>query len=489
MENALNRRLKKLHCSSFGVALILSSACAGAAPAITNLEKGPAAAELEEGARIVLSGQGFGDKLQDPAVLYDHADSAWENGILNNYHASFTDMQLIQRIDEDSNTLWAKPSVPDDNNSGVLIAKSREARDGEPGSQYYGKGNNNFLGWPTAHGGIDVASDSDHMYASFWMKLPYDLGTYYAIPGDADSRKFIDGGDANYGERISIEGIDGYGRVIAYEPSLGSVEHGWLFFEPPVRLSWTSLVGKRITGVDSGTTILFPEESSKGKFDQYGFLAPRGKYARFWSSEGGNGYRFSMGNVGVAGTSTVFWAHKFEILSPTPGQWNFFEFELDVGDIVTGEKPSLTVRLNGEIFVEGNSVWADQFLVETAEQGLQQEGGLTPALLGINDFMSVPFSFDLDDIYFDDTLQRVMVCSRSTIASVHSGEGSCELQHIAKWDTGSIEFDTYFGALDTSKNDLFVYVFDENGVPNSMGFPLNNVSLGSPNPPSAVVVE
>jgi len=77
MENALNRRLKKLHCSSFGVALILSSACAGAAPAITNLEKGPAAAELEEGARIVLSGQGFGDKLQDPAVLYDHSDSAW----------------------------------------------------------------------------------------------------------------------------------------------------------------------------------------------------------------------------------------------------------------------------------------------------------------------------------------------------------------------------------------------------------------------------
>lgn len=436
-----------------------------------------------------IQGSGFDDKASGPAVLYDHGDIAWEDGKINDHHKDFEDMELIRRIDADPQTLWAKPSLPDEHNTGVLLAKSRDSRFGEKGAHYYASGNSNFLGWPTAHGGMNVDSSSRAMYASFWMKIPFDLNNFYAIPASSDSSNFIEGEDGQYGERIEVEGQPGYGRIISYEPDLGSVAHGWIFFEPPPGIATRDMQGRKITGIDSKTQILFPQNSSIAKFDEPGYLNPGGKYARFWSDESGKGYRFSKGSAGVPGTGGSLWANNFGSLSPTPGEWNLFEVVLHVGDASRGLEPSLRVSINGQTFVESTDEWTEQMLTRTVERGLEDESAVTIALLGIGDFRTVPFSFDLDDIYLDDTLQRIKVCNVATIKAVRSGEGVCEIQPITKWEPFTIEFSLYQGALNRSTTDLYLYVFDESGIPNSNGYPLSGLFGSAPNAPSTFTIE
>ncbi len=319
------------------------------------------------------------------------------------------------------------------------------------------------------------------------MKIPFDPNYFYAIPASSDSYGFIEGKDGEYAERIEVEGESGYGRIISYEPDLGELPHGWVFLEPPRGLEG-SLKGKRITGVTSKTVIVFPDGPSRGKFDQVGYITPGGKYARFWSDESGTGYRFSLGSAGFPGTGGSLWTNNFGHLSPTPGEWNLFEVALNVGDSARGLKPSLRASINGKTFVESTEEWVEQMLSRTEERGLDDESALTIALLGMGDFRTIPFSFDLDDIYLDDSLQRVMVCSAATISEVHSGEGACELQHIETWDRSAIEFSFYSGALAAQRDNLYLYVFDERGVPNSNGFPLPSILGSAPNAPSSVSV-
>jgi len=486
MLSAPSKKLSQVSCLSLSLAFLAFQV--NAAPTISNLGK-TSEISAQGGEIFRVQGSGFDEKKLGPAVLYDHGDIAWEDGNLNDYHKSFEDMQLIRRIDADPQTLWAKPSLPDEDNTGVLLAKSRDTRFGGQGAHYYASGNSNFLGWPTAHGGMSVDSNSRAMYASFWMKTPFDLNNFYAIPADSESSGFIEGEDGQYGEQIEVEGQPGYGKIISYEPDLGSVAHGWIFFEPPPGVNTRDMLGRTITGLESRTSIIFPENSSISKFDEAGYLNPGGKYARFWSDESGTGYRFSLGSAGVPGTGGSLWANNFGSLSPTPGEWNLFEVVLHVGDASLGLKPSLRVSINGKTFVESTDEWVEQMLTRTEERGLEDESAVTIALLGIGDFRTIPFSFDLDDIYLDDSLQRIKICSAATIEAVRSGEGGCELQHITKWEPSSIEFSLYQGALNGSTTDLYLYIFDENGIPNNNGYPLAGLFGSAPNAPSTFTIE
>jgi len=472
----------------FSVLLTIAAGSSNAEPLITKIEN----KKLSEGSivtgKFIVRGSSFDPKEQAPAVLYDIADRAWENGILNTHHQSFSDMQRVERPNVDPNTLWAKPSLPssDDPNAptGVLVAKSRPTRDERPGAQYYAARGNNFLGWPTAYGGGSVTSEARKMYVAWWIKTPFDLANYWAIPANQNSDKFITGGAEEYGESIVIEGIPGEGKIISYEPDLGALDDGWIFFEAPEGASKNEMKNRKITGTTSGTTITFPGEFANRAFDKEGYLLPRGKYARFWSNPRGDGFRFSLGNDSFSApgsaTPNVF-TSKFGSRSPEPGKWNFFEVSFDKGKESEGRDPSLLVRLNGQIYVKAEQDWKDGLKEVVAENNLQDEKAVTIALLGINDFMVKPFSFDIDDIYFDNTFQRVMVCDKPTIESIYSGDGHCELQRITSWNAGSIEFDIHLGALRGFTGRLYVYVFDENGVPNTDG-----VLLAAPNPPSVV---
>src|SRR5690606_11210430 len=119
---------------------------------------------------------------------------------------------------------------------------------------------------------------------AYWIKLPFDLQNYYAIPADSVNTGFIQNGDEEYGEYIQIEGINQLGRIIAHRTDIGSIPEGWLFFEPPLGVTSKDMMGKKITGQTSGAEVTFPTNSSGSKFDERGFLSPRGKYLRLWSS-------------------------------------------------------------------------------------------------------------------------------------------------------------------------------------------------------------
>lgn len=449
------------------LAIVVNSVTA--APTLSGIEAG-ASEELRPGQTVTISGSGFGVKEQGAPVLFDHVDTTWENGVANRYQSTFDDMTLVKRVNVDPNTIWTKPSLPDEHSTGMLVTNSRQTRDGKPGLHYYGKGNVNFLGWPRASGGEKTNFQSTKMYSAFWIKLPYDLTNYYAIPAERNPSSFLTGGTESYGESIKIEGVDGLGKVIAYE-DIGSLPNGWLFIEPPRGISIKDLTGKRIVGVESGSEVVFPESSSLGKFDQYGFLSPRGKYARFWSDPEGTGYRFSLANLGLSGTGAPIWTNRFGSLSPETGKWNLFEIEIDLG-----EAPTLTAWLNGHVYLASESSWAEALL----SSSVNDTAGLTIALLGIDDFMPVPFTVELDDIYLDKSLQRVLLCDKATIEEVRSRGAHCEVQRPVSWSDRKISFDLNLGSFNKEKYSAYLYVFDANGDVNVKGWELSKVNAPLP---------
>lgn len=418
---------------------------------------------------LVISGSGFGSKRQAAPVLFDHGSHAWENGERNNHQESFQDMQLVQRVDEDSGTVWTKPSLPDDYNSGMRVAKSRALRTPFSTAHYYAFGNNNFLGWPTAHGGTAPPGNPKRIYASWWAKAPFDLRYYWAIPADANPTKFITGNKEQYGEEVTVVGTSITGKIVSHDTGIGGsgIPQGWLFIEFP-GASTAELRGKIIRGRLSNAEIQFPESSSTSGFSADGYLAQRGKWARFWDMESGTGFRFSIGSTSVSSSATQLYYNSAR--SPTPGAWNLWEVQLDIGS-----SPKVILSLNGEVILTGNSAWSKEVFGSNAP---------TIALLGMNDMMSRPFSIELDDIYLDTTFQRVLLANAKSLkdATVF------ELQRPQTWADTSIEVEINLGAL-AAESQVYAFVFDENGVPNFEGVPACDECGNFPGPPEDVGVQ
>lgn len=429
--------------------------------------------------RVRVQGAGFTEKTDGNPVLYDHVDVTWENGKPNFHQSQFKDGQLVQRQDLDPNTIWAKPSNPIEGNTGMLVVKSRPHRTSDGVAHYFGKGSDNFLGWPMASGGETTEYSSRTMYSSFWIKLPYDMARYYAIPGTQQSSRFIDGGDDSYGEAVKISGLKGTGKIIRYKPNLGNQDYGWLFFEPPEGVSTRDMLGQELVGVDSGASAVFPSSGSQSKFDDYGYLAPRGKYARFWGDSTGKGYGFALGNIGWAGHGLSLWSNEYGGISPEPGQWNLIEVEVSLGSNDGTIPPRVAVYMNGKTFVKSDDSWAKEIL----NVSVQDRSGLTIALLGINDFMSVPFTVEVDDIYLDKSLHRVKLCNVSDYNVYREGKGRCELQRVTGWTDNQVEFEQYLGGLGTNDN-LYVYIFDKIGQHNQKGVLIGTEKV----PPSPIEI-
>jgi hypothetical protein len=73
----------------------------------------------------------------------------------------------------------------------------------------------------------------------------------------------------------------------------------------------------------------------------------------------------------------------------------------------------------------------------------------------------------MDDIYYDNTLSRVMVGNASTFnASNH-----LEMQIPSAWSSNSITFTVNQGAFQEGQN-AYLYVVDENGTVNENGYPI-----------------
>lgn len=71
-------------------------------------------------------------------------------------------------------------------------------------------------------------------------------------------------------------------------------------------------------------------------------------------------------------------------------------------------------------------------------------------------------------VYVDDTLARVEIGD----APIYEDCTHCEIQISSEWEDGSIQFILNHGKF-TPENDVYVYVLDENGEPNSQGYQVN----------------
>ncbi|PAU81215.1 hypothetical protein CK501_06550 [Halovibrio salipaludis] len=135
----------------------------------------------------------------------------------------------------------------------------------------------------------------------------------------------------------------------------------------------------------------------------------------------------------------------------------------------------MRIFLNDEPYMIGDKEWQESVI----DEGISDPKAISIALLGINDFMPVPFTTEIDDIYMDLDFNRVLLCSARTIQSVRDGKGNCEPQLIKSWSANQIEIQTYLGVLQSEAGVVYAYVFDSEGNPNSDGYAIEISSLPS----------
>ena len=117
--------------------------------------------------------------------------------------------------------------------------------------------------------------------------------------------------------------------------------------------------------------------------------------------------------------------------------------------------------LNNELYLESNAI----FEAAIASAEISNPDFLTIALIGIDDFMAVPFEAEFSDIYLDRSYSRVYLSDASTWEEVTKKE----LQRPILWSGESISVARFDGALTAQK---WVYVVGPDNQVNSEGVPV-----------------
>ncbi|ERS12286.1 hypothetical protein Q673_01350 [Marinobacter sp. EN3] len=151
-----------------------------------------------------------------------------------------------------------------------------------------------------------------------------------------------------------------------------------------------------------------------------------------------------------------------------PDVWHHFEVELDVA------KGTLKSWFNGQL---GGIAKFDP------RAAYQEAYSPTIALIGNNAKQDQLQNMYISEIYMDKSVQRVVIGN----ASNYDDLTHYELQRPVRWGRNEIEFSVNLGAFDSSSG-LYLYVFDENGVPNKNGFSLC-ASVDCPSPPEPIQLQ
>lgn len=379
--------------------------------------------------RISVFGAGFGSKKQAAPILVDRVDIAYENGTKNSVYSHVEGSEAVTRSTDSSESLWEKSSF------NVYVNSTRVKRHSASRSHYFFEGENNFLGWPNAYGGSDTPADNRQLYLSWWYKPKVDPGSYWAFTTETLSGTFQES------ETLLVEG--GYEGVFLGIDSDGLINAGF----PGVPKE--NLVGARIEGEKSGATVTFPTEFRSGSGT--GFETPGSqKFLRIWEDPSGNeGIRFSWTQMHQTGMGVVNWDSK-----PLKGnEWNHLEVELD------------TVRGRVDLAINGNFFGGFDF-----DPTRDAEGKWSPtvAALGLNGKVGKLQKGEIDDIYLDSSLQRVIIGN----SPEYNKLTQYEVQRPISWEDGEIELALFLGQFEgrATLSGLYAYVFDKQGNVNQKGY-------------------
>ena len=379
--------------------------------------------------RISVFGNGFGNKAQAAPILVDHVDVAYENGVRNSIYSDVDGLEAVVRSSDSNVSLWEKSSF------NVRVDSTRAKRHSASKSQYSFEGENNFLGWPNAYGGSDTPVDNRQLYVSWWYKPKVDPASYWAFPTETLNGNFKES------EVLLVEG--GYEGVYLGIDSDGLINASF----PGV--SKKNLGGSRIEGKESGATVIFPMEFRGGSGT--GFQTPGSqKFLRVWEDPNGKeGIRFSWTQMHQTGMGVVNWDAK----SLNAGKWNHLEVELDT------TKGRVDFAINGEFFGGYNF-----------EPAKDASGRYSPtiAALGLNGKVGKLQVGEIDDIYFDNSLQRVIIGDSPDFDTLTQ----YEVQRPISWNDGAIEVSLFLGQFEdrNTLGGLYLYVFDKEGNVNKRGY-------------------
>jgi hypothetical protein len=381
---------------------------------------------------LQISGQNFGSKSQAAPVLVDHVEFAYENGVKNDFFGSFSDLQLVPKSTIDPGSLYEKPSVGGASGDYLLVSKNRSLRVQDSTAHYYAASHNAFVGWPAAYGGSNTPVDNPQLFVSWWFKIKHDPRYYWEFPIENPSGGF----NPKPGNLFSTN-MGSYGYVVNYAGTLVAIFEG----EP----NSNRLKGATITDLtDGGTAVL----------SSTGYISPgSNKYIRIWENPNGtDGVRISWTQSQVNG----LWATA----AVTPGIWHHFQVELDT------EKDFFKAYLNGQL--------VGQTVVDYSNSGTYSAvAGKWSPTIGLLGFDGKQYhqEFEIDDIYMDKTLQRVVLSNSSQLSSI----SLYEVQRPVEWTDTSIKLELNYGSLNKS-SPIYVYVFNKDGVANSQGVLLKNTA-------------
>lgn len=407
-------------------------------PEIFGLRSG---SDLRHGASVSVQGRGFGSKSQSAPVLVDYVDSAFENGASNFTYSAFENGRTIQAASDFPDSLWgaATSVLP------VRFNKTpSHARHPYDYARYHLYGENVWLGRPVAYGGSsgwDTPTNNPQLYLSWWVKVEYNSLYYWRINTSQKSGNF------EAGEQVFSNGM-----VIG--EFIGVDNEGLKNFIFPGNVNANRLKGIELRGEKSGARAVFPSEFRGGT--GYGYETPGTKTLRIWDDPNSRGIRSSLSHTDYfvsSSTNSEYTSNRiYQQRNMAPDQWHHFEVELDI------EKGIFKSWFNGEL--GGIAKFDPRAAYEDAYSP-------TIALIGNNAKQDKLQNMFISEIYMDKSLQRIVIGDSPRYEDLLH----YELQRPIKWTNTEIEFSVNLGAL-ASSSQLYLYVFDKNGVPNKQGFEL-----------------
>lgn len=393
----------------------------------------------EEASTLTIVGTGFGQKSQAAPILLDNLDTSYENGVVNPAYQMLDHGDKIPTSSESSYSIWAAASSGAWGSVRPVVTSTHQQRHDQSKEHYFLQGKNSTLGNPVAYGdqtGWNTPTDVRQLFISWWYKPKFPPQWYWRVSPVNLKGQFIPG------ETLVIGGIT-KATFIGLDPD-GQLNFAFHQSPPPTK----DLLGATIAGLSSGAMSIFPEQHISTS--SVGYESPGSqKYIRVWEDpRGRDGIRFSWTQMHQTIGSTVNWAE-----APIQGgKWNHLELELD------------TQRGFARLHV--NSKKLTEFSFDPA---LDNVGKWSPtvALIGLEGKVGRLQESHIDDIYIDNTLQRVVLANAKSI----SDATHYEVQQPVKWTDGSITINIQKGAI-PDISTYYVFVFDGQGNPNRDGYPI-----------------
>lgn len=385
-----------------------------------------------------------------PVVLFDQADIAFEAGVANTVLSAISiDKGLTKNEFMHSlNAAWGNSS------DSLFYIKRDPAHQRYPkaGGYYFVEDNEAHLQQPRIQSKDKVwpnpATEPKKLYVSWWLKQQNDTRDYFTFtltdvsadfnPQEGDEF-FIDVSPQRAGVPNEV-----LGRVINYNKTTKAFAAN---FYGQSNINKLKSVPPRVLKLNKGGSAALGEA-----------IGGQGanKYIRIWEADGTEGAmrlswtntQVSMGNLQSYNRSNV-----------VPRHWNHMEIFVD------------QINKTIETRVNGVSDFKGTYTDEADRAGFAPSIGL----IGFDTNQEMFQRIWMDDIYMDTSFRRVTLGN----ADKRSAVTHEEVQYVDSWTATQIKFKPNYGSL-SRLTPAYIYVYDENGVPNEKGIPFESpVSWGT----------